>query len=122
MKTIDRIMIFIEHLNISVRQFDLSIGASNGYTLRMKKNNASVGSDVIENIAKKYPEVSIEWLVTGRGQMLKESFQPKFDPEASSLENVVEKMIFNKMQSKKKTSFKNQLKDILTELKEKNKD
>ena len=37
MKTVDRLMQFIAHEGLSARKFDLSIGASNGYTLRMKK-------------------------------------------------------------------------------------
>ena len=69
-KTIDRLMQFIEYSGMSARQFDLSIGASNGYTLRMKKNHASVGSDVIETIIRTYPHLNLIWLMTGEGQML----------------------------------------------------
>ncbi|WP_343486387.1 hypothetical protein [Allomuricauda sp. d1] len=70
LKTIDRLMQFIDYAGMSARQFDLSIGASNGYTLRMKKNSASIGSDVIEAIIKKYPELNLVWLMTGEGEML----------------------------------------------------
>jgi hypothetical protein len=44
---------------MSTRQFDLSIGTGNSYTLRMQKNNASVGSNVIERIAKVYPQINL---------------------------------------------------------------
>lgn len=64
-------MQFIKHAGLSARQFDMSIGASNGYTLRMSKNKASVGSDVIENILKTYPDLNVVWLLTGEGPMLK---------------------------------------------------
>ncbi|MCO5723583.1 hypothetical protein [Robiginitalea marina] len=64
-------MQFIKHAGLSARQFDISIGASNGYTLRMSKNKASVGSDVIENILKTYPDLNVVWLLTGEGPMLK---------------------------------------------------
>ncbi|MCX2680793.1 hypothetical protein OOZ15_12640 [Galbibacter sp. EGI 63066] len=73
-KAIDRIHTIIKSLGMSARQFDMSIGASNGYTLRMKKNKASVGSDVLERIVDKYPFVNITWVVTGKGTM--------FGPEA----------------------------------------
>ena len=69
-KTIDRLLQFIEYSGMSARQFDLSIGASNGYTLRMKKNHASVGSDVIETIIRTYPQLNLIWLMTGEGEML----------------------------------------------------
>ncbi len=75
LKTIDRLMQFIKHAGLSARQFDLSIGASNGYTLRMKKNNASVGSDVIENILRVYPQLNVVWLLTGNGSMLKKKIE-----------------------------------------------
>ncbi|MBL7473563.1 hypothetical protein [Robertkochia sediminum] len=68
-KAIDRIFTIIKSLGMSARQFDMSIGASNGYTLRMKKNNASVGSDILERIVEKYPFVNINWIITGRGNM-----------------------------------------------------
>ncbi|QLE02776.1 hypothetical protein HX109_14830 [Galbibacter sp. BG1] len=68
-KAIDRIYSIIQSLGMSARQFDMSIGASNGYTLRMKKNHASVGSDILERIVEKYPFVNINWVVTGHGTM-----------------------------------------------------
>lgn len=69
-KTINRIVEFIRYKGMSVRQFDISIGAANGYTLRMAKNNASVGSDVIERIHQEYPNLNLVWLITGKGPML----------------------------------------------------
>jgi len=68
-KTIFRIFEVIEHLGLSARKFDISIGAANGYSLRMKKNNASVGTDVIERIIKQYPKINLVWLITGKGTM-----------------------------------------------------
>ena len=68
-KTVHRIIELISELNLSARQFDMSIGTANGYILRMKKNNASVGSDIIERIIKVYPKVNLVWLITGEGNM-----------------------------------------------------
>ena len=68
-KTVHRIMQLISALDMSARQFDISIGTANGYILRMRKNNASVGSDVIERIVKEYPQVNLIWLITGKGDM-----------------------------------------------------
>ena len=36
----------------------------------MKKNNASIGSDVLESVILTYPELNIVWLLTGKGEML----------------------------------------------------
>ena len=71
-KTIFRIFDVIEHYGLSARQFDISIGAANGYSLRMRKNNASVGSDVIERIIKQYPKINLVWLIMGEGEMFLE--------------------------------------------------
>ncbi len=70
-KTIDRIVLFINCLGISVRKFDIKIGASNGYTFRMRKNRASVGTDVIERICNEYPELNPCWILLGEGNMLR---------------------------------------------------
>lgn len=102
-KTIDRLMQFIEHAGLSARQFDLSIGASNGYTLRMKKNSASVGSDVIENIIRTYPQLNPIWLITGEGEMLnpdKEALKTgKLPPEKErEIESIIEAKIKERQQ------------------------
>lgn len=98
-------MEFIEHAGLSARQFDISIGASNGYTLRMKKNRASIGSDVIENILRIYPQLNVVWLLTGEGNMLKEkkeSLPLDFDllprHKQEEIETIIEKRIREKQQ------------------------
>jgi len=83
-KTINRIIQLLDALNLSARQFDLSIGSGNGYTLRMQKNNASVGSDVIERIIKEYPQINLVWLMTGKGDMFVSQ------PEAKPLRSITE--------------------------------
>lgn len=65
MKTIDRLKEFIDAKNISYNAFDTSIGAGNGYIGRTIKNKGSIGSDIIEKIYSTYPEIDIQWLITG---------------------------------------------------------
>ncbi|MCV6629087.1 MAG: hypothetical protein OIF50_04420 [Flavobacteriaceae bacterium] len=117
-KTIDRITLFINHLGISVRKFDMSIGASNGYTLRMKKNRASVGSDMLERIAEKYPSISIDWLITGEGSMLRDNLKINLDKdlfENMSMENLEQKVV-EKIKEKQKQDLMNLLKEIAAEI------
>lgn len=94
-KAIDRIFSIIKALGMSARQFDISIGASNGYTLRMKKNNASVGSDILERIVEKYPFVNINWIVTGRGTMfgMTEEDRPVKELSLAEVERIIEEKI-----------------------------
>lgn len=111
-KTINRINELVSSLGLSARQFDLSIGAANGYTLRMQKNNASVGSDVIERIIKEYPQVNLIWLITGKGDMFV-SFQKK---ENLKSKEEIEKYIDTKINERLAEEKKELLDDILNEI------
>ena len=98
-KTIDRLVLFIKEIGLSARQFDISIGTANGYTLRMHKNKASVGSDVIEKIISTYPQINLVWLITGKGDMFlsKDSKNGKKDVDLGALEKLIEQKIENKL-------------------------
>ena len=120
LKTIDRLMQFIQHAGLSARQFDLSIGASNGYTLRMKKNNASVGSDVIENILRVYPQLNVVWLLTGEGSMLKTNKQAEpldFDQLSREKQEEIEALIETKIKERQQEDLERLMKEIKAEIK-----
>ncbi|NER15407.1 hypothetical protein GWK08_18275 [Leptobacterium flavescens] len=70
MKIVDRIKLFIEYKNVSLRKFDESIGMSKGYMSRQIKSNASVGGDVLEKIIDTYPDLNPIWLLQGKGEMV----------------------------------------------------
>ncbi|UNY98150.1 hypothetical protein MQE36_13780 [Zhouia spongiae] len=96
-KTIDRITHIIRIFGLSARQFDMSIGASNGYTLRMSKNNASVGSDVLAKILEKYPVINAHWLITGQGDMFSTNTKSKsidtFKISEEEIDAIIEKKL-----------------------------
>ena len=112
-------MQFIKFAGLSARQFDLSIGASNGYTLRMVKNNASIGSDVIENILKVYPQLNVVWLITGEGEMLKKQEEPEiidFDQLPKTRKQEIEQLIEGKIKEKQEEELKRLLKEVTEEI------
>ncbi|THD67943.1 hypothetical protein E7Z59_09850 [Robertkochia marina] len=113
-KAIDRIFTIIKSLGMSARQFDMSIGASNGYTLRMKKNNASVGSDILERIVEKYPFVNINWIITGRGNMFGIESEEKSARELSFDE--VEAIIEAKIKANEKDDLEALIEKIRSEI------
>ncbi|MCF8714167.1 hypothetical protein JM658_04935 [Joostella atrarenae] len=117
-KAIDRIFSIIQSLGMSARQFDMSIGASNGYTLRMKKNNASVGSDILERIVEKYPFVNINWVVTGHGTMFgtDSSSSEVQNPEKKLTYKEVEAIIEQKIKAHQEDEMKNLMDKIKTEI------
>jgi hypothetical protein len=112
-------MLFIKHSGLSARQFDLSIGASNGYTLRMQKNKASIGSDVIENILKIYPDLNVVWLLTGSGEMLRSQQAADildFDNLPQDRKQEIERIIEVKIRERQREELKNLLREVTEEM------
>lgn len=66
----DRIIEFCEHERLSVRQFEIQSGMSNGYVANMRKG---LGMDKLENVLNAFPRLSRDWLLYGEGEMLKTS-------------------------------------------------
>ena len=117
-KTIDRLIQFINHIGLSARQFDISIGASNGYTLRMKKNHASVGSDVLETVLQTYPDLNVVWLLTGEGVMLKSQMEDEvldFEKLPAEKKAIIEKIIEDKIRERQHQALRNLVKEVAKE-------
>jgi len=70
---IERLSEFIRKQGVSVRSFEQKISASDGMIRRAINNNTDIQCKWIENIADNYPNLNIEWLLTGHGEMLKEA-------------------------------------------------
>lgn len=64
----DRISKFIQYKNITIAEFERNVSLANGY---IKKFKGSIGSDKLNNIISYYPDININWLITGKGSMLK---------------------------------------------------
>lgn len=64
----DRLKTFIQYKNLSIRQFTIMIGVSEGYVANIR---SSIQPDKINSIAKCFPELNTGWLLTGEGPMLK---------------------------------------------------
>lgn len=62
-----RLLDFIYYLRITQTEFCDKIGASHAYVTSMRK---SISSDKLSAISAQYPELNIEWLLTGKGEML----------------------------------------------------
>lgn len=66
----DRLILYIKHLNISVRKFEENCDLANGY---IKNIRLSITPDKLRKISLHYPELNTGWLMTGEGEMLKSS-------------------------------------------------
>lgn len=63
----ERIRKIIEYKGISTRKFCEKVGIANGFLDKVK----DVGSEKLLKILNAYPDISPEWLLTGKGEMLK---------------------------------------------------
>lgn len=70
MDLIDRLKVFIKSQNIGQTKFEEIVGFSRGYVSNIK---VSIGADKLGQIKSKYPVLNIDWLITGEGDMLKNS-------------------------------------------------
>jgi phage repressor protein C with HTH and peptisase S24 domain len=64
----ERLKKFVKLQEMPVREFEETIGVSNGYVNSISK---SIGIDKLTLIVEKYPKLNLEWLFTGEGEPLK---------------------------------------------------
>lgn len=65
----ERLIIFCKRKNISRSAFARSIGVSATYVGSIRK---SIAPDKLQRISHLYPDLNIDWLITGQGEMLRE--------------------------------------------------
>ena len=68
-----RLKQFIEYLGVSTRNFEQKISVSNGLIARFLSKNTTIQSDVLSKICDTFPELNPDWLITGKGVMLRGS-------------------------------------------------
>lgn len=68
---VERIKQFIDYKGINVSSFEKRIGYSNGAFASQLKTKKSIGVDKLENILNEFTDLDANWVLTGRGSMLK---------------------------------------------------
>ncbi len=72
----DRFNKIIKYTRLTPAQFGAEIGFEPNRIYRITKGKIEkIGSDVLEKIAAKYKLINIDWLITGRGSMLRQPYQ-----------------------------------------------
>lgn len=66
-----RLIEFLSYLRIGQLKFEENVGLSRGF---VNKVGDSIRTNNLNKIVDKYPELNINWLMTGEGEMLKQSF------------------------------------------------
>lgn len=63
----ERLYIFIEAKHLNVKQFELRCGLSNGMVSHVTGN---IRESTLRKMSNAFPDLNIEWLLTGEGEML----------------------------------------------------
>ena len=71
MNVLDRLELIREDLGLGKLAFEKSLKKSNGYFNTLRKNNSKIGLDTLQNFIYAHPQYSLEWVVTGNGEMKK---------------------------------------------------
>ena len=72
-KFIERLQLFMEKSGINDNQMTVKASLSVGLLGKAKKSGKDMAAESIEKILCAYPELSADWLLTGRGNMTKEA-------------------------------------------------
>ncbi len=90
MKAIHRLFEYIKTKDIKPTRLEKEIGLSNGYLGTQLKREADLGEGVLNKIIDYCLDISPEWLLTGRGQMLRSDGSPiSAETSASERENAL---------------------------------
>lgn len=66
-----RISEISEYENITIGKIEQKIGASKGVLYKAIQNNTGIQSKWLLLIVENYPQISPDWLLTGKGKMLR---------------------------------------------------
>ena len=87
-----RLQQFLDVENITQSQLADSLGVARAGISHILSGRNKPGFDFIESLATKFPILSLEWLITGKGRMYKSETQAIADPEPEK--RIVKVVIF----------------------------
>ena len=71
-KIIYRLQEYVKYKGITLNQIAVVIGVSNSYFSKMASSGGSLGEDIIRKILLFYDDLNSDWLIIGRGKMIKD--------------------------------------------------
>lgn len=71
MKAIERLYEYLKNKGIRPTNFEREIGLSSGYLSVQRKRKADMGESILTKVIDNCQDLSMEWLLTGEGSMLK---------------------------------------------------
>lgn len=108
----DRLKIYMDFKGLNAHTLTIDAGLSNGMIGKAIKTKTGLHSDSIEKILNTYPDLSPEWLLTGKGEMIRDlDTKKKMEPKEDSI--VVDKDLLLDMFNKVDYIFKLTLKETV---------
>lgn len=89
----ERFLSLITYFGVSTPRFAELVGVSTGLIDMIKADKREVSSKVCKKIVEKFPEINLEWLELGKGEMLVKSYAQ--NTEHNSIKIVAEKAGYN---------------------------
>lgn len=86
MTTKDRLKEFLSSQKMGRNRFEEQLGISIGY---MSSKATTITSDVIEKTTLAYPDLNLDWLLTGKGSMLKSDQTPRPEERMPITGNII---------------------------------
>ncbi|HEX6193702.1 MAG TPA: hypothetical protein VFZ42_15110 [Chitinophagaceae bacterium] len=83
MRLTDRLLQYLEFKEVSVYSFEKKCGLGNGYFGKQARSKGAINSDILERIAEHYPDLHLDWLITGKGKMLQKPLPDNTDSNES---------------------------------------
>lgn len=90
----DRLQQFLNAENINQAQFADSIGVARASVSHILAGRNKPGYDFILNMLKRYPDLNVEWLLTGQGRMYKSKTREQ-QPKAAAPANAYPVNLFD---------------------------
>jgi phage repressor protein C with HTH and peptisase S24 domain len=75
MKAINRLYQYLEYKEVKPTRYEKEIGLSNGYLGTQLRRSGNLGEEILNNIIDNSLDINPEWLLTGRGEMIKNDDQ-----------------------------------------------
>jgi len=112
---LERLRQYMLHRNLSFNKLEISVKASHGSISNAWKNGKNIGANVVERILITYPEISSEWLLRGKGEMILASNNQSSEESDISSSDQFNELLIEKCLSFFNTNDKKELYQILNQ-------
>lgn len=71
----ERLKRFVEYTGLSISVFEKETGVSHDLIRKAIKHKKSFGIETLRKITESFPQLNVDWFITGSGEMIKEAIR-----------------------------------------------